>query len=140
MCQALHVSRSGYYAYVKRPESKRSVENRKLLDTIRNIHHASRKIYGSPQITKNLPPDQKASRGRVARLMHANGIRSKVVKKYKATTNAKHNLPVADNLLNQNFETTKPREKWLTEKNCVKEELWYEAIGVSGKAISICRR
>ncbi|WP_407946579.1 IS3 family transposase [Paenibacillus alkaliterrae] len=87
MCQALNVSRSGYYAYIKRPESKRSVENRKLLDRIRDIHIGSHKIYGSPQITKNLLPDQKASRGRVDRLMQANGIRSKVVKKYKATTN-----------------------------------------------------
>lgn len=139
MCQALHVSRSGYYAYIKRPESKRSVENRKLLDTIRNIHHASRKIYGSPQITKNLPPDQKASRGRVARLMQANGIQSKVVKKYKATTNSKHNLPVADNLLNQNFETKKPREKWLTDITYIPtDEGWLYLAGVMdlyGRAI-----
>ena len=103
MCQALHVSRSGYYAYINRPESKRSIENRKLLETIKDIHTSSHRIYGSPQITKNLPPEQKASRGRVARLMRANGIRSKVVKKYKATTNSKHNLPVAENIRESKF-------------------------------------
>jgi putative transposase len=115
MCQALKVSRSGYYACINRPESKRSVENRELLKTIQDIHKSSHNIYGSPQITKNLPPDQKASRGRVARLMRANGIRSKVAKKYKATTNSNHNLPVADNIIEQNFETSKPNEKWLSD-------------------------
>lgn len=115
MCQALSVSRSGYYAHIKRPESKRSKANRELLDTIKDIHTNSRRIYGSPQITKNLPPEKKASRGRVARLMRANGIRSKVVRKYKATTNLSHNLPVADNILNQNFTTSKPNEKWLSD-------------------------
>lgn len=115
MCQALNVSRSGYYAFIKRPESKRSRENRELLQTIKEIHAASHRIYGSPQITKNLPPDQKASRGRVARLMRENGIRSKVTKKYKATTNSKHDLPVAENIVNQQFEASKPNEKWLTD-------------------------
>jgi putative transposase len=115
MCQALSVSRSGYYAHIKRPESKRSKANRELLHTIKDIHTNSRSIYGSPQITKNLPPERKASRGRVARLMRANGIRSKVVKKYKATTNSSHNLPVADNIVNQNFTTSKPNEKWLSD-------------------------
>ncbi|WP_445667543.1 transposase [Paenibacillus sp. FSL H7-0331] len=62
---------------MKRPESKRSKANQELLDTIKDIHNNSRRIYGSPQITKNLPSEQKASRGRVARaLMRANGIRS----------------------------------------------------------------
>ena len=75
----------------------------------------SRRAYGSPQITNNLPPDQKASRGRVARLMRANGIRSKVTKKYKATTNSNHNLPVAENIINQDFTTRKPNEKRLTD-------------------------
>jgi putative transposase len=131
MCQALNVSRSGYYAYIKRPESNRSVENRKLLDTIRDIHTKSHRIYGSPQITKNLPADQKASRGRVARLMQANGIRSKVVKKYKATTNSNHNLPVADNLLDQNFKTSKPCEKWLSDITYIPtDEGWLYLAGV----------
>lgn len=115
MCQALDVSRSGYYAFVDRPESTRSQKNRELVKTIKAIHEASRRAYGSPQITHNLPTDQKASRGRVARLMQKNGIRSKVVKKYKATTNSKHDLPVADNLLNRNFTASKPNEKWLSD-------------------------
>jgi putative transposase len=115
MCQALLVSRSGYYAYTKRPQSKRSIENQNLLKAIRTIHERNRRIFGAPQMTKNLPPELKASRGRVARLMRQNGIRSKVTKKYKATTNSKHNLPVAENLLNQNFAVKRSNEKWLTD-------------------------
>lgn len=82
---------------------------------MKQIHEKNRRIYGSSQITKNLPADQKASRGRVARLMKANGIRSKVTKKYKVTTNSKYNLPVAENILNQNFKADKPNEKWVSD-------------------------
>ena len=92
MCKALQVSRSGYYAFISHSESDRSLQNKKLLETIKVIHKKSYGIYGAPQITKNLPEDQKASKGRVARLMKADGIRSKVTKKYKVTTNSRHNL------------------------------------------------
>jgi len=131
MCQALQVSRSGYYAYASRGESNRSKENRKLLETIKNIHEKSRKAYGAPQITKNLPADQKASRGRVARIMRANGIRSKVTKKYKATTNSKHDFPVADNLLNRDFSASKPNQKWVTDITYIyTKEGWLYLAGV----------
>lgn len=115
MCKAFEASRSGYYAFATRPESNRSLETRELLKTIRNIHQANHNIYGAPQITKNLPPHQQASRGRVARRMRANGIRSKVAKKFEATTNSKHNLPVADNILNRDFAAKAPNEKWVSD-------------------------
>ncbi len=131
MCKALQVSRSGYYAFASRGESKRTKENRKLLKTIKEIHEKSHRIYGAPQITKNLPADQKASRGRVARLMKADGIRSKVTKKYKATTNSKHNLPVAENILNQDFKADKPNEKWVSDITYIPtKEGWLYLAGV----------
>jgi putative transposase len=131
MCEALNVSRSGYYAYVNRPESKRSQESRKLLETIRKIHKDTRNIYGAPRITKSLPEDQKASLGRVARIMRANGIRSKTVKKYKATTNSNHNLPVAENLLSQNFLADRPNEKWVSDITYIgTDEGWLYLAGV----------
>jgi putative transposase len=61
-----------------------------------------------------LPKDQKASRGRVAHIMRANGIKSKVTKKYKATTNSRHNLPVVENILNRDFNAKKSNEKWVS--------------------------
>jgi transposase InsO family protein len=131
MCQVLNVSRSGYYAYVRRPESKRSAENRRLLQAIRQIHTDSHGIYGAPRIARSLPKGQKASRNRVARLMKQNGIRSKSVKKYKATTNSKHSLPVTSNVLNQNLTASKPNEKWLTDITYIHtDEGWLYVAGV----------
>lgn len=115
MCKVLGVSRSGYYAHHSRGESKRSLKNKELLKTIKKIHEESHKIYSAPEITKNLPESQKASKGRVARLMRANGIRSKITKKYKATKNSKHNLPVAENILNRDFTARRPNEKWVSD-------------------------
>lgn len=131
MCKAFKISRSGYYSYISRDESKRSIENRELLETIIKIHEESRKAYGAPQITNNLPENQKASRGRVARLMRANGIRSKVTKKFKATTNSKHNLPVAENILNQDFTASKPNKKWVSDITYIStKEGWLYLAGV----------
>jgi len=131
MCEALNVSRSGYYAYINRPESKRSQENRKLLSAIIKIHEGTRRVYGAPRITRNLPEDQRASVGRVARLMRENGIRSKTVRKYKATTNSKHNLPVAENLLNQDFTADRPNEKWVSDITYIgTDEGWLYLAGV----------
>lgn len=131
MCEALNVSRSGYYAFVKRPESNRSKDNKSLLETIRKIHEETRKIYGAPRIAQSLPDNQKASLGRVARIMRANGIRSKTVRKYKATTNSKHNLPVAENKLNQDFTAERSNLKWVSDITYIwTEEGWLYLAGV----------
>ncbi len=87
MCLILQVSRSGYYGWIDRPESKWSLENRVLLRAIKAIHAESKEIYGSPRITEELPSKSvKASRNRVARMMTRNGIRSKVKRKFRVTT------------------------------------------------------
>ena len=131
MCKALNVSRSGYYAFLTRPESQRTTKNKHLLETIRKIHRQTHGIYGSPRITESLPKDEKASRGKVARIMRENGIRSKTVKKYKATTNSRHNLPVADNLLNRDFTAQRPNEKWVTDITYIAtDEGWLYLAGV----------
>lgn len=115
MCEALQVSRSGYYAFIKRPLSERALRRKALLDTVKMIFEDNHKIYGAPRITKALPPGQKACVGTVAKLMNENGLRSKTVKKYKATTNSKHSLPVAENIINRDFKATKRNEKWVSD-------------------------
>ncbi|MGE5396212.1 MAG: IS3 family transposase, partial [Chitinophagales bacterium] len=115
MCEALQVSRSGYYAFIKRPLSKRALRRQALLTTIKRIFESNHKIYGAPRITQALPQDQKASLGTVAKLMRENGIRSKTVKKYKVTTDSKHSLPVAENILNRDFTAKKRNEKWVSD-------------------------
>lgn len=110
MCRALRLSRSGYYAWVDRPENNRSKENRLLLSKIRKSHKLSKGIYGSPRITADLHDwGYKVSRVRVARLMQANGIRSKIKRKFKVTTHSDHKLPISPNLLNRNFSASAPK-------------------------------
>jgi len=116
MCNVLDVSRSGYYAWLKRPESHRKKENRKLAIQIKVIHGQKRKIYGSPRIHKELNEKGfKCSPNRVARIMKQEGIRAIVPRKYKATTDSKHSLPVAPNLLKQDFDIKEPNKVWLAD-------------------------
>ena len=89
MAQWLDVSRSGYYAWRKRHPSLRDKENQQLLDEIRRIHEEYRQVYGGRKMTQELNKrmDKPVNHKRVERIMKENGIRSKVTKKYKATTN-----------------------------------------------------
>jgi transposase InsO family protein len=114
MCRLLKVSRSSYYGWLKRPESRRSRENRRLKDKIRVLHKASHGIYGSPRIHRDLVDDGiRCGKNRVARIMREAGIRSRTKRKFKATTNSKHNLPVAPNLLNQDFAAEAQDRAWV---------------------------
>jgi putative transposase len=113
MCRTLAVSPAGYYAWRDRPESRRSRQNRTLLSAIRELHHESRETYGSPSIWNAL---RKQGHGvgehRVARLMRGAGIRAKTVKKWRATTQSSHRLPVAENTLNRQFTVEAPNRVW----------------------------
>ncbi|MFP3814046.1 IS3 family transposase, partial [Bacillus sp. SIMBA_005] len=72
--------------------------------------------YGSPKITKQLNSEGvSVSQKTVSRIMKEEGIRSKTVKKYKATTNSKHNLPVYPNLLDQQFKVERPGQAWVAD-------------------------
>lgn len=116
MCKALKVSRSGYYSWLKNKPSKREVENREILDQIRQIHHESRKVYGSPRITAELRSrDVSVSRPRVARLMKKANIRSKTVKKFKVTTDSKHHYRIMDNKLNRAFKVDRIGKVWVSD-------------------------
>ncbi len=116
MCQVLDVSKSGYYAWLKRMPSKQKVRKLKLTAKITRIHVESRKIYGSPKSTQILhQKGEKISQKTVSNIMKENNLRSKTVKKYKATTNSHHKLPVYPNLLNQNFKVDAPGKAWVTD-------------------------
>jgi len=109
MCRVLRLSRSGYYDWIGRHESTRSIENRLLLKVIKDVHRDSHGIYGSPRIADGLHGlGYTASRPRVARLMRNNGIRSKIKRKFKVTTNSDHKLPISPNLLDQDFYVSAP--------------------------------
>jgi len=117
MCRVLHVSRSGYYAWLKRPTSPREMADQALMQHIKEIHHHSRQTYGSPRIQAELAENGvNCSHKRVARLMRNEELWAKQSRKFKVTTtDSVHNYPVAPNRLDQDFSASRPDEKWLTD-------------------------
>ncbi len=113
MTRALKVAAAGYYAWLTRPESERASRNRALLVEIRAIHAESRRTYGSPSVFDKLRRrGHRCSEKRVARLMREAGIRAKTVKKWRATTDSSHKLPVAENALARQFAPTAANRVW----------------------------
>lgn len=116
MCRVLKVSRSGYYEWRDRSESRRSWSNGRLLEKIKKVHEESRETYGVDRVHGQLIADgETCGRNRVARLMKDSNIRSKRMKKYRATTDSKHNHPVAENLLDRDFTVEAPDEVWVSD-------------------------
>ena len=116
MCRVLSVSRSGFYAWLRRPESVRSRRNHSLVSAIRVIYHGSRRSYGSPRVTACLRDSGvPCSERRVARLMRQAGIIAKTVRKFRVTTNSAHTHPVAPNRLERNFQVNRPNAVWLSD-------------------------
>ena len=128
----MNVSRSGYYAFLKRPESERSKRWKELLEKIKIIHKDSKEIYGAPTITAQIRSEGiNVSRGTIALLMRNNGIKSKIRKKYKATTDSDHDLPVADNILNREFKADARNKKWVSDITYIwTDEGWLYLAGI----------
>ena len=111
MCDVLSVSRSGYYTWVKNPTSKRKLAKTKLLEKIRTTHQDSGETYGSPRIYQALKKQGiPCSQSHVARLMREDGLRAKTKRRFKVTTDSKHNMPVAPNMLNRDFSPEEPNQ------------------------------
>jgi putative transposase len=117
MCRVLGVSPSGYHAWRSRPESARAAANRALLADVRRLHAQHRGRYGSPRIHAALRAEGgTASRGRVERLMRRHGIRGIAARRFRpVTTDSRHGLPVAPDLLGQDFQAPGPNRVWLSD-------------------------
>jgi len=117
MCGVLEVSKSGYYAWCKRPPSQRQQANDRLLAAIQEAHQASRQTYGSPRIHAALQRQGfQVGRNRIAWLMQANGIVGKAPRRRRPVTTQKvEGALAAPNLLAQDFIASKPNEKWLAD-------------------------
>mgnify|MGYP000594437493 CR=1 FL=1 len=110
------MSRSGYYRWLNRKPSQRQLDNQRLDEQIREIYDQSKGRYGSPKITQELRDQgHRVGKNRVANRMRKAGLRSKVRRKYRVTTNSKHNLPVAPNLLERNFTAQAPDKVWVSD-------------------------
>jgi len=116
MCRLFNVSRSGYYAWLRRPKSHRKTEDDALSQLIKEIHEESNREYGSPKIHQELRRrGKRCGRKRVARLMRKDGLKAKTIRKFKANTNSDHRLPVATNLLNRDFSPAEPNKAWVAD-------------------------
>lgn len=114
MCRILEVSPSGYYTWLKRPESPRKVREQKIAAEIEKIHQGSRKTYGSPRIQRILKGlGHDCSVNTVARIMQKNGIKAKTKKKFKVTTDSSHGKPASANLLKDRGQPSIVNEIWV---------------------------
>jgi len=116
MCRILEVSRSGYYAWFRRPPSYRQQETRRLDIEIKAIYQSHKKRPGSPKIAFELQERGiTVSRNRVARRMRLMGLRACAKRRFKVTTNSRHKYPVAANLLQRDFTTDRPNRVWVSD-------------------------
>ncbi len=117
MCEVLEVSRTGFYACRKRSESDRSKRHRELVSEMKTIHgDRDRRSYGSPRMVRELVSrGYRVSENTVAKLMRDHGLRAVLQRKFRLTTDSNHSLPVAENVLNRQFEQASRDRVWLAD-------------------------
>jgi transposase InsO family protein len=126
MCRALGVTRAGFYAWKKRPTPARAKADSQLSVAVAAVHQRSRKTYGSPRVHQELRArGVRVGRKRVERLMRENNIQGRRKRRFKRTTDSKHDGPIAPNVLSRNFIVTEPNRAWVTDVTAVAtEEGW----------------
>ena len=131
LCRVLKVSASSYYAWVDRPLSKWAREEARLEVEIKAAHRRTRQVYGAEKLQYDLAEHGiKVGVCRIKRIRRKLGIRCKQKWKFKATTDSRHKLPVADNILGQQFTVTAPNKVWTSDITYVPtDEGWLYVAG-----------
>ena len=142
ICRVLRVTQAGYHAWLKRPASLMAVKRDALTDLIRRVFAAFKGKYGAPRIYRELCRQHgyAGSFERVRILMQRMGLRAKAGRKYKLTTDSAHALPIAPNLLGQDFTHTHasaPNQVWLSDITYLWTKEGWVRSGY-GPACSIC--
>jgi putative transposase len=115
-CQVVPVSAGGYYTWRDRPASARQQRREVLTRELEAIHHECQERYGSPRRHEELQArGQRCCVHTVAKLMRQHGIAAKTKRKFRCTTDANHDLPVADNLLDRPFEAVAVNQVWVAD-------------------------
>ena len=116
LSELFEVSPSGYLKWLNRKPSKWALEEPRLVAEVKAAHTRTRESYGPKRLQEDLA-DNGISIGlhRIKRIRKEQGIKCKQKRKYKATTDSKHKLPVAENLLDRKFTVTAPNKVWLTD-------------------------
>lgn len=117
MCRVQGVSRSGYYCWRGRGMSQRALRREEIALEVERIHSESREVYGHRKVHEELveETDIVCCLETVRRIMKEEGLRSKTSRKYVVTTDSSHDQPVADNLLDRDFEADGPNQKWVSD-------------------------
>lgn len=117
MCQVFEVSRSGFYEWDRREPSQRAQEDQKILEVMKRSHDACEGMCGLDKLWDDIREEHpKCSRNRAYKLQKEHGLYSVRKKPFEViTTDSNHKLPVAENLLNQNFSINKPNAVWVTD-------------------------
>ena len=120
MCRVLGVTRSGFYAWKKRPKPARAKADAQLAATVASVHERSRKAYGSPRVHAELKArGVRVGRKRVERLMRENGLQGRRRRRFKKTTDSTHSGPIARNLLARDFHVEQPNRAWVTDVTAI---------------------
>ncbi|MBM9605909.1 IS3 family transposase [Desulfopila inferna] len=117
LCNQMDLSESGYYAWRSRPRSRHQQDDTKLKVIVKAAHKRTRETCGPERLQRDIIENEgvQVSVHRIKRLRKELGIRCRRKKKFKATTNSNNSLPVAPNLVDQNFTATAPNQIWLTD-------------------------
>jgi putative transposase len=123
-CDVLGVSTSGYYAWLKRPVSRRRQRREQLAGKVIEAHRLSRCTYGSPRVHQELLcSGEKVCRNTVAKIMREQQIRSVVAKRFMpCTTDSNHDHPVMENRLDRDFTADLPNRKWCADITCIQTD------------------
>jgi putative transposase len=116
MAKCFDVSKSRYYKWVKEKPCDRKKRNIELFDMIQRIFKIKKRRYGSPRIHKDLKESgHRCGHNRVSRIMRENGLRARQKRKFKVTTDSKHDYPISPNLLKRQFEVKKRDKVWVSD-------------------------
>ena len=116
LCEVLSVSPAGFYIWRKRPPSPRALDNKSLEHEVRRVFDESHGRYGAPRVHAELAAGgRKVSLNRVARVMRELGLRARRKRRFVPTTDSRHAMPVAANVLDRRFEAGAPNKVWVTD-------------------------
>lgn len=138
LCRILGVTRQGYYAYARRPQSPRARRESELVARVRQIFEQSRGRYGSPRVIAQLKREGiHASKRRIERIMRGLGLSATRPRRTRTTTRANERHQVEANVLSRDFTASRPDERWVTDITYVWTDEGWSYLAV---LIDLCSR
>ncbi len=116
LCRVLGVTRQGYYAFTRRPTSRRAQRESELVERVRRVFDESHGRYGSPRVIAQLEREGvRVGKRRVERIMRGLGLCASRPRRTRTTTRANERHAVEENVLARDFTASRPNERWVTD-------------------------